>query len=169
MWAWSVGRTRGVTVASQICCMALGALSCRHAPEPSSPTAVACPPPIALDDTWQLRDLGSFRLRLPPGFERGKTLECEHGGTYFARDAERVGWCMSFYGTVVSRANSKGSVTFLGDRATMTCSHDSGGNWSIYISPLNHSSVLMTAYARSRTETTAAQVITALLAAERPH
>jgi len=87
----------------QLCVMALSALSCGHGAQQELATAVACPPAAALDDTWQPRDLGSFHLRLPPGFEQGKRLECEHGGVYFARDTERVGWCMIMFETVRPR------------------------------------------------------------------
>jgi len=153
----------------QLCVMALSALISRHGAQQELATAVACPPAAALDDTWQPRDLGSFHLRLPPGFEQGKRLECEHGGVYFARDTERVGWCMIMFGnSETSGADTEHSLSFLGAPARLACSRDARGNWSIYISPLSHSSVFMIAYGRARTEATAAQLITSLLAAERP-
>jgi len=146
--------------------VAFGAPSCRHAPQAPLTMAVACPPATAIDTTWQSRDLRAFQLRLPPGFEPGKRPECYEGGVYFARDSESVGYCMEFYAQP-SGAASAGPFTFLGAPASMTCSRNAKGNWWIHVTPSGKSAHLWV-YARARTEATAAQLITALLAAERP-
>jgi hypothetical protein len=153
-----------------LCFMSLGYLSCAHAPKPSVATSIACPPPAPLDDSWQLKDLGVFRLRLPKGFEPETKLWCEHGGKFFVRDAERIGYCNVFFpGPALTLADSEPSVSFLGARAHLSCSKDNRGNWSIVIAQVGEEGRYWDTFAQVRTESTAAQLITALLAAERPH
>jgi hypothetical protein len=152
-----------------MCFMTLGALSCAHAPKPFA-TAIACLPPATLDDSWQLRDLRVFRLRLPKGFEPETKVWCEHGGMFFVRDAERVGYCLALFpGPALTLADSEPSVNFLGARARLRCSKDTEGNWLIGIDKVGEQGRYVHTFAQVHTEATAAQLITALLAAELPH
>ena len=154
------------TLRRLVCLLTLGAVGCAHAPSPPIAARVGCPARAAIDESWQLKDLGAFRVRLPDGFEREDKLHCYEGGKFLVRGTERVGYCMGFDETVGTGEGSQ-AVTFRGAPARLDCYRYSSGDWSVGITPVRKSGFSMSGiFALVHTRAMAAQVITALLAAE---
>src|SRR5690348_15549965 len=148
--------------------VAILTVACTRRESLDTPTAVACPAAtIPGVDSHEARVLG-FTLRLPPGFVRESSLYCEHGGEYYVRGRDRIGYCMGSFGPSPS-ASAPGEEAFslFGRAAVLRCVRRHRG-WSAYIRPIGPADfgILVTVAASNRA--TLAELLAALRSARAP-
>ncbi len=121
---------------AQILLLAILTVGCARRESLETPTPVACPAASVPGVDWHEGRIVNFTVRLPPGFVRESSLYCEHGGEYYVRGRDRLGYCNGFFGPSAS-AGAPGEEAFslFGRAALMRCVRRHSG-WSAYIKPI---------------------------------
>lgn len=117
--------------------VAILTVGCARRTSVDTPTPVECPAATVPTVDWREATIRpGFSMRLPPGFVRESKLYCEHGGEYYVRGRDRLGWCNGMFESS-TRASSPGEEPFslFGRAALIACVRRDRG-WSAYIRPI---------------------------------
>ena len=116
--------------------VAILTVGCARRESLDTPTPVACPAATVPGIDWDEARILAFTVRLPPGFVRESSLYCEHGGEYYVRGRDRLGYCNGTFGPSAS-ASAPGQEAFslFGRAAVLRCVRRHRG-WSAYIRPI---------------------------------
>ena len=109
--------------------------------------------------------MAMFALRLPPDFDREASIYCDHGGEYYVRGQERIGYCHGWFDAVPPAGSGKEEAfTLLGRPAILSCSHGDH-SWSATVAPVGPAGFTTVVYIAVRERATLAQVLGALQSA----
>ena len=78
--------------------VAILSVGCARRESLDTPSPVTCPAATVPGVDWHEASILAFTTRLPPGFVRESSLYCEHGGEYYVRGRDRLGYCNGTFG-----------------------------------------------------------------------
>jgi len=147
--------------------VAILTVGCARREALDTPTPVAWPPATVPAVDWHEAHILAFTVRLPPGFVREDSVYCEHGGEYYVRGRDRIGYCNGPYGPSASAsAQGEESFSLFGRAALLRCVRRHRG-WSASIRPIGPEDFGILATVEASSRATLAELLGALQSAIR--